>query len=315
MSIPNARRGKPQRFNRARSNLNITSIVNRKVNEEMRGKVLKSRTSPPVFSLQPWNNTIVRDKLKISGTEHFYKIETLARALRKQVGAYTQVGNAYTGCGIEFQIVSIMVWNINDTSGGFLRVLPIDFLSGGDQSHELQNISSNAVKNQYASCGYVFPSSHQQHVHYLPQSALESVGDTLGTLVLLDVNTQSDVEMHVTVRWRCSMGANIKLDYVTICGSNSVQQVPESLLDTIKVLQRLRIEKEAAELFHDALSLDSEPGVSGEHPKEDEEREKDPDEDQEEKKSEFEVVSRRRSERTRTVSRLLKGFLFINLLG
>lgn len=301
MSIPNVRRGNTQRTGRVRSERNITSIVNRKVNEELRGKVLRARPTPPVFSLQPWNNVTVRDKLKITGNEHYYKIQDLARVLRKQVGAYTQAGSTYTGCGIEFQIHGLIAWNISDLSGGFLRLLPMDFLTGTDQSHELQNISSNATKNQYAACGFIFPSSHQQHVHYLEQSFLEDVKDSLGTLVLIDVNSQSDVELHVTVRWRLAMGSNIKLDYVSVCGQNTVRRVPESLLKTIEALQRLRSEREAKDLFTDTLETAQESAPDETHH-----------EEQENVSEDFERVEKlpRRSSRLRALSTLLRDFSF-----
>lgn len=253
---------------------------------------------PPVFSTQPWNNVTVREKLKITQTEYWHKIETMAKALRKQIGAYTQVGSTYTGVGLEFQISNIMVWNVSSVSGSFLRLQPMDFLTGTDQSHELANVASNGLKNQFPACGYVFPSSHQQHVHYLPQSDLKAGNDALGTLALIDTNSQSDVEIHTSVRWRCAMGANIELDYVTVCTGRTTTTVPDSLVKTLEAIQRLQFDEEANEVFHEALSE-----------LHDEEAEVTSSDAQAQGFDTLEQPVVRRSERVKEISKLLRGFL------
>ena len=203
--VPNPINSKPRIARRPRRR-NVNSLIAQKVNEHMYGKVIKPSASPPVFSLQPWNDMIVCDKIRVDKSEITYSIDKLASNLIKQAGLYTQSGQIYTGCSVEFQIVNFNIWNISNESGGILRVHPTDFLSSIDQTHELTNIGSRATKNQYAALSYEFPSSHQQHVHYKGQKALQNKvdDDQLGNLSIIDVNGHSDVEIHVKVSWRCA---------------------------------------------------------------------------------------------------------------
>ena len=104
--VPNLVGTKPQVTRRPRQR-NINSLIARKVNERMYGKILKPSASRPLFSLQPCNDIIVRDKVKLDNSEIVYTIDKLASNLVKQTGAYTQSGQNTLGCGVEFQIVNI----------------------------------------------------------------------------------------------------------------------------------------------------------------------------------------------------------------
>lgn len=253
--FPNPRTTRPSNANRSRPRININSLVNKRINEHIHGRSFKPSPSPPVFQLQPWNEITARDKLKISTTELTYSISKLANLFIKQVGLYTQVGSVITNCGVEFQIISITAWNITDTAGGFIRLLPIDFLGNTDQSHELASPACNAAKNQFAAVGYVFPSSHQQHVHYYKTQPLTNVSDdALGNLCIIDVNGNCDVELHVKLRWRAAYGANIKLDYVTVMQNDNLVSIPRSIVEVLDKIRDLEITKYAEETFHDSLT-------------------------------------------------------------
>lgn len=248
-------RTKPRSANRSRPRANLNSLVTQKVNEHIKGKSFKPSPSPPVFQLQPWNDAIIRDKLKINQTELTYSITKLAMNLVKQIGLYTQHEQVYNSCGVEFQIQSITAWNISEVSGGFIRLLPIDFTNSTDQSHELATPASNAAKNQYAAVGYVFPSAHQQHVHYFPPTTLKNYDDDqLGNLCIIDVNGNSDVELHVKVKWRSAYGSNIALDYVTVLQNSRLISVPQEMIKVIERINSLNIDKAVEEVFHEASS-------------------------------------------------------------
>lgn len=166
----------------------------------LRGERQLSISRPLEFIPQPWNSAVVRivETVKTSVT---YDAGKILYAALNQLGLMYSDGTHSAFMPTEFKIISFMCWNISDktTHASMLSLFPIDFMT--ENNCDLTQITVTAAKNAYASCGYVFPSTHQNVVF---KGDLNAGATPARSIVTIDPTDKSIIESRVHIQWRSS---------------------------------------------------------------------------------------------------------------
>lgn len=170
-----------------------------------RGERLLSVSRPVEFIPQPWNSATIRI-VETVATATTYDGHAIVKTAVIQLGLTVPVSPTSVSLPMEFRILSLSCWNITDNTShaGMLTMYPIDFLT--DTGSELTQITVSAAKNAYASCGYVFPVTHQNLI--FSSNVTQSVSPSR-SIVTIDPTDGACIETRVQLLWRSATSTSL----------------------------------------------------------------------------------------------------------
>lgn len=215
----------------------IVGYVNNRIHSVTHGQRFEPPLTPPQFSTQPWNSAVVRVRGTFSSTNATYSVEKIWKALAGQIGLYYDSSAFQSGHFVpcDLRIQKIMAWTLSTSISGIVRIFPYNF----QDAVELAVLDSVGQKNMYATVGYVWPASLQNHV-------LSSTTSKSTTVFVIDGSDNVSVEIHITVLWKSVHNAELKQIYaqVSTYDPEAVQRIcPDhmTLEDSSKLLKELKL--------------------------------------------------------------------------
>lgn len=162
---------------------------------------------PGVVIGQPWNSAVVLIR-KGSSSKLSLKVDDVRTAMKNQLGLNNIPESSDTSKNVQFELrlQHIAIWFSADK--GKLCVMPMDVVNNSSSRLiELARLDSYGVKNMYARVGYDYPLS----IKSVPLSTATDFSQPIAEIYCTGTG---DLEIHLSVLWKCSYSVLSVLEYV-----------------------------------------------------------------------------------------------------